>query len=80
MTTGFHIVRHIAGRLEQSGHFGLTPWWAEKLERFYSHPTARVFVGQIPFGYNQVWLGVVKTGGFLWNVGPSASRHASQHK
>ena len=50
MTATLQSLLSIDARLVAAGQHPLTPWWHEQMARFYTHETARVFVGQVGRG------------------------------
>lgn len=78
MTASFETLCQLDERLARAGHSPLTPWWREQLCRFYAHPTARSFVGQVGRGgaksHTSAKVGLNETLFGDWRI-PPGERH-----
>jgi len=74
MPATFATLMALDERLGRAGHHRLTPWWRDRLREFYSHPTARTFVGRVGRGgaksHTSVWVGLNETLNGSWLVPP----------
>lgn len=78
MSATFETLMGLDRQLEQAGHHPLTPWWREQYRRFYSHPTAKTFVGRAGRGsaksHSSTKVGLNETVFGDWKIGPG-ERH-----